>query len=89
MNSLCSHASTTSSSLTGFQSLPTIYFIRHGEKPPKDEDGNDQIGLSTQGVTRAQGLVQVFGANSRFNIQYILAQRPKKSELQHVFPRIS
>ncbi|KAI9763552.1 MAG: hypothetical protein M1839_006378 [Geoglossum umbratile] len=52
--------------------------IRHGEKPPKDDDGNDVDGLSTQGLDRAQALVKVFGQASEYNIHYILAEHPKK-----------
>jgi hypothetical protein len=51
--------------------------IRHGEKPPK-VDGKDQEGLSAQGVDRAQGLQKVFGKDSGYDIQYILAEHPKK-----------
>lgn len=54
--------------------------IRHGEKPPKDANGDDVNGLSAQGFDRAQGLRQVFGATSRYNIGYILAERPKKGK---------
>ncbi|EGP86120.1 unnamed protein product [Zymoseptoria tritici ST99CH_1A5] len=50
---------------------PTVYLIRHGEKP---SSGN---GLSTQGMQRAQCLRNVFGANSGYNINYILAQQYK------------
>jgi hypothetical protein len=53
--------------------------IRHGEKPPKDLEGNDQPGLSTEGMARAQGLVQTFGASSKYNIGFILVEHPKKS----------
>jgi hypothetical protein len=52
--------------------------IRHGEKPPKEADGKDADGLSTQGLERSQGLRQVFGASSQYNIGYILAEDPKK-----------
>ena len=56
---------------------PILYLIRHGEKPPKNPDGSDQNGLSEQGLKRAQGLRKVFGADSSYNIQYILAEHPK------------
>jgi hypothetical protein len=52
--------------------------IRHGEKPPKDADGKDPDGLSALGRERAQGLRQVFGASSQYNIGYILAEDPEK-----------
>ncbi|OAA70570.1 hypothetical protein ISF_02544 [Cordyceps fumosorosea ARSEF 2679] len=55
---------------------PTVYLIRHGEKP---DDGD---GLSAQGVQRAQCLRNVFGANSNFNIGHIMAQTPKSSGKQ-------
>ncbi|KAF2435251.1 hypothetical protein EJ08DRAFT_605092 [Tothia fuscella] len=50
---------------------PTVYFIRHGEKPSNGEDG-----LSTDGLRRAQCLRRVFNANSTFNIGHVIAQRP-------------
>jgi hypothetical protein len=53
---------------------PTVYLIRHGEKP---DDGN---GLSTQGLERAQCLRSVFGANSSYDIGHIMAETPKSSE---------
>jgi len=56
---------------------PIIYLIRHGEKPPKQANGDDADGLSTQGVARSQGLRQVFGQNSKYDIGYILAEHPK------------
>lgn len=55
---------------------PTVYFIRHGEKP----DDDDAIGLSPQGVKRAQCLRNVFGRSSDYNIGHIMAQTPKSSE---------
>ena len=51
---------------------PTVYLIRHGEKP---SDGSD--GLSATGLERAQCLTNVFGPNSGYNIGYILAEHPK------------
>ncbi|KAI1311764.1 hypothetical protein F5Y03DRAFT_288460 [Xylaria venustula] len=51
---------------------PTVYLIRHGEKP---DDGS--VGLSSQGEERAQCLRTVFGSASQYNIGYILAQTPK------------
>ncbi|KIY02139.1 uncharacterized protein Z520_02277 [Fonsecaea multimorphosa CBS 102226] len=56
---------------------PILYLIRHGEKPPKEADGEDSPGLSAQGISRAQGLVQVFGHDSPYDIGYIIAQKPK------------
>ncbi|PNY24096.1 uncharacterized protein TCAP_05965 [Tolypocladium capitatum] len=52
---------------------PTVYFIRHGEKPSDEADNT----LSAQGAQRAQCLRQVFGAGSRYDIGRIMAQTPK------------
>ncbi|CAJ2512067.1 Uu.00g076920.m01.CDS01 [Anthostomella pinea] len=52
---------------------PTVYFIRHGEKP---DEGN---GLSVEGEQRAECLRTVFGASSQYNIGHIMAQTPKDS----------
>ncbi|KUJ18955.1 uncharacterized protein LY89DRAFT_643510 [Mollisia scopiformis] len=57
---------------------PTIYLIRHGEKPPKLPSGKDADGLSAEGLERAQGLKRVFGPGSGFDIGCIVAERPKK-----------
>lgn len=58
---------------------PTVYLIRHGEKP---DSGN---GLSAQGVQRAQCLRNVFGASSSYNIGHILAQTPQSGEPSLLF----
>ncbi|OCK94409.1 uncharacterized protein K441DRAFT_687305 [Cenococcum geophilum 1.58] len=50
---------------------PTVYLIRHGEKP----DSGD--GLSAEGQQRAQCLRSVFGASSAYSIGHIMAQTPK------------
>lgn len=50
---------------------PTVYFIRHGEKP---DDGD---GLSVAGMKRAQCLRNVFGHSSSYDIGHIMAQTPK------------
>jgi hypothetical protein len=50
---------------------PTVYLIRHGEKP---SSGN---GLNAQGQERAQCLRTVFGDSSGYNIGYIMAETPK------------
>ncbi|KAH9893834.1 putative phosphoglycerate mutase family protein [Xylariomycetidae sp. FL2044] len=52
---------------------PTVYFIRHGEKPDK---GN---GLNVEGEQRAECLRTVFGAASGYNIGHIMAQTPKSN----------
>ena len=58
------------------EATQTVYFIRHGEKPP---EGN---GLNSQGMQRAQYIRELFGPNSEYKIDYILAQRPKKNGSQ-------
>lgn len=55
-------------------SKPTVYLIRHGEKP---DSGNS---LSTQGLQRAQCLRSVFRASSSYNIGHIMAQSVKSGE---------
>ncbi|KAJ5279862.1 hypothetical protein N7478_005234 [Penicillium angulare] len=50
---------------------PTVYLIRHGEKP---DDGD---GLSSQGLERAQCLRNVFSSSSSYNIGHIMAQTPQ------------
>ncbi|KAK7994585.1 hypothetical protein PG991_016173 [Apiospora marii] len=55
---------------------PTVYFIRHGEKPKKGD------GLNSDGVKRAQCLRGVFGVASDYNITHVMAQRPKKNGKQ-------
>ncbi|KAJ5622637.1 hypothetical protein N7528_005869 [Penicillium herquei] len=53
---------------------PDVYFIRHGEKPR-----NGGIGLSDDGLERAECIRDIFGDHSDYNIGYIMAQKPKKS----------
>ncbi|KAJ5947168.1 hypothetical protein N7466_000183 [Penicillium verhagenii] len=48
---------------------PTIYLIRHGEKPI---DPNNHS-LNFEGAMRAQCLRRVFGVSSAYDIQYIIA----------------
>ncbi|KFX91737.1 hypothetical protein V490_05751 [Pseudogymnoascus sp. VKM F-3557] len=50
---------------------PTVFLIRHGEKPA---DGGN--GLNGQGLQRAQCLRDVFGSSSSYNIGHIMAQTP-------------
>ncbi|KAK1141264.1 hypothetical protein N8T08_009303 [Aspergillus melleus] len=50
---------------------PTVYIIRHGEKPP---DPNDS-GLSAEGVKRARCLRGVFGDYSPYDVGYIMAPK--------------
>ncbi|KAK6204008.1 hypothetical protein LQW54_008581 [Pestalotiopsis sp. IQ-011] len=57
---------------TALAATPTVYLIRHGEKPADD----DETGLSTQGEQRAQCLRSVFGATSSYDIGHIMAQTP-------------
>lgn len=46
-----------------------IYLIRHAEK-------NDDGTISAQGKQREQCLINVFGAQSSYNIQKIIVQNP-------------
>jgi hypothetical protein len=79
---------TTALSLALFGSAsladPTVYLIRHGEKPA---DGDP--GLSSVGSQRAQCLRSVFGASSQYNIGYILAQAYKSGKTFFHFPIMS
>ncbi|CAK7231841.1 hypothetical protein SBRCBS47491_008066 [Sporothrix bragantina] len=52
---------------------PTVYMIRHGEKP---DSGN---GLNAEGLERAQCLRTLFGTSGSYNIGYIMAQQPKSN----------
>ncbi|KAJ5736837.1 uncharacterized protein N7483_001962 [Penicillium malachiteum] len=58
---------------------PTVYLIRHGEKPA--DPGNHELTL--EGLKRAQCLRQVFGAKSEYNIGYIMAPKMKSSNGGH------
>ncbi|KAF5565836.1 phosphoglycerate mutase family [Fusarium phyllophilum] len=59
------------------ETKPTIYMIRHGEKPTK-VGKTEPDGLSAQGKERANDLPNVFGPNSPYNIGYIMAEHPHK-----------
>jgi hypothetical protein len=48
---------------------PTVYIIRHGEKPANKDDH----GLTLDGIKRAQCLRSVFGERSGYNIGQIIA----------------
>ncbi|RYP61873.1 hypothetical protein DL769_007526 [Monosporascus sp. CRB-8-3] len=52
---------------------PTVYRVRHGEKP---EDGK---GVNEEGEQRAQCLKTVFGTGSEYDITHIMAQTPKSN----------
>ncbi|KAJ5328199.1 60S ribosome biogenesis protein Rrp14 [Penicillium brevicompactum] len=54
---------------------PTVYLIRHGEKPADKKNH----GLSAEGELRAQCLRHVFGQHSGYNIGYILAPHTKET----------
>lgn len=62
---------------------PTVYFIRHGEKPR-----HGGIGLSADGLERAQCVRDIFGHHSEYDIGYILAQRPKSSTFILIFSNL-
>jgi hypothetical protein len=50
---------------------PTVYLIRHGEKP------NSGNGLNALGVERSQCLRTVFGGASSYDIGHVMAQTPQ------------
>jgi len=54
---------------------PTVYLVRHGEKPADKSDHR----LNPEGEMRAQCLRNVFGKRSEYNIGYIMAPHMKKS----------
>ncbi|KAK5992298.1 hypothetical protein PT974_05699 [Cladobotryum mycophilum] len=72
----------TASPAPAAKSKPTVYLIRHGEKPA-DPKAN---GLSDQGKKRAQCLRTVFGAKSQYNIGYLMAETPSANG-EHTRPR--
>ncbi|KAG6019337.1 hypothetical protein E4U41_003281 [Claviceps citrina] len=51
---------------------PTVFLIRHGEKP-----GGGDVGLSPEGQQRAQCLRTVFGRASNHHVGHVLAQAYK------------
>lgn len=53
---------------------PNVYLIRHGEKSGLSKDH----GLNSEGELRAECLRNVFGANSTYDIKYILAPKFNK-----------
>ncbi|OAA70080.1 hypothetical protein LEL_09896 [Akanthomyces lecanii RCEF 1005] len=53
----------------GAVARPNIFLIRHGEK---NHDGT----ISAKGMEREQCLVDLFGRDSRFDIQKIIVQNP-------------
>lgn len=55
---------------------PTVFLIRHGEKPANPDDHS----LTFHGLMRAQCLREVFGADSGYDIGYIMAPTVKTSE---------
>jgi len=67
---LASQALLTTTTITSTRK-PTVYFIRHGEKPSL---GN---GLNAEGLRRAECLRDVFGRESLYNISHIIAQTPQ------------
>ncbi|PKY04152.1 putative phosphoglycerate mutase family protein [Aspergillus campestris IBT 28561] len=53
---------------------PNVYLIRHGEKSGLSKDR----GLNSEGELRAECLRNIFGANSTYDIKYILAPKFNK-----------
>ncbi|RAK98425.1 putative 60S ribosome biogenesis protein Rrp14 [Aspergillus ibericus CBS 121593] len=52
-------------------SPPTVYLIRHGEKPPDPEDS----GLNADGFKRAECLRDLFGVTSPYSIGHVMAPK--------------
>ncbi len=66
---------------------PILFLIRHGEKDKNPQTGEDEVGLSEIGKSRADQLIQVFGARSPYNIGCVLAQHPKlKCKITYLSP---
>ncbi|XRM41785.1 hypothetical protein ABZX51_005026 [Aspergillus tubingensis] len=65
------HASPTS---TPDPNPPTVYLIRHGEKPPDPGDS----GLNADGFKRAECLREVFGVGSPYEIGHVMAPKINK-----------
>ena len=67
---------------------PTVYLIRHGEKPPDPEDS----GLNADGFRRAECLRHVFGVTSPYSIGHVMAPKINSRKpwriLHIVFPII-
>ncbi|PYH28932.1 putative 60S ribosome biogenesis protein Rrp14 [Aspergillus neoniger CBS 115656] len=53
---------------------PTVYLIRHGEKPPDPGDS----GLNADGFKRAECLREVFGVGSPYGIGHVMAPKLNK-----------
>ncbi|CAK97483.1 SURF6-domain-containing protein [Aspergillus niger ATCC 13496] len=68
-STLHAHAHATST-----PSPPTVYLIRHGEKPPDPEDS----GLNADGFKRAECLREVFGVGSPYDIGHVMAPKINK-----------
>ena len=63
----------------GAAARPNIFLIRHGEK---NHDGT----ISAKGMEREQCLVDLFGRDSRFDIQKIIVQNPHPGGKQRPSP---
>ncbi|KAJ5760232.1 hypothetical protein N7520_007388 [Penicillium odoratum] len=61
---------------------PTVYFIRHGEKP--DDPNNHELNFA--GKMRAQCIRDIFNANSGYDIEYIMAPTTNESTGDHGRP---
>jgi hypothetical protein len=73
---LFSLAAGVAAEVAGDTHRPIIYLIRHGEK---SGDPNDHE-LTYEGIMRAECLRDFFGADSGYNISYILAPAMEKSK---------
>lgn len=63
-----------SQATASIHNTPDVYLIRHGEKSGLSKDH----GLNSEGELRAECLRNVFGANSSYDIKYILAPKINK-----------
>ena len=62
---------------------PEFFLIRHAEK---NSDGT----ISTKGMKRAECLINVFGRDSKYNIQHIMVQTPHSgSQCLHLYELLS
>jgi len=58
---------------------PTVYLIRHAEKPPLGRILNPAEALSYDGVKRSRCIRELFGPRSEYNLTSVMAQKPRKS----------
>jgi len=59
---------------------PTIYLIRHAEKPLGGRFPSPAGALSDGGMERTRCIRKLFGRRSEYSIGYIMAQKPRSSK---------